>query len=167
MDEAAVASSQILLARGFLVLKKVAIGFTVVCLLFLGCTIAIVAMVDSSESSPKPDTASVAVDTRLAADTKAMILSGIEGNPAVLDAAVSQQGASISLVLMVAPGTSESEAKRLGENPVRMTKSLSQDSPPGKAIGRGIYNYLVGVYYPDERMVAQGAKVTFAERITW
>ena len=48
-----------------------------------------------------------------------------------------------------------------------MTKSLSQDSPPGKAIGRGIYSYLVGVYYPDERMVAQGTKVTFADRVTW
>ena len=38
---------------------------------------------------------------------------------------------------------------------------------PGKAIGKGIYNYLVSVYYPDERMVVQGAKVTFADRVTW
>ena len=148
-------------------LKKIAIGFFVVGLLFLGCTIAIVAMVDSSESSTKPDTASAAVDATLAADTKAMVVSGIEGNPAVLDATVSQKGADISLVLIVVPGTSESEAKRLGENAVRMTKSLSQDSSPGKSVGKGIYNYLVGVYYPNKRMVAQGAKVTFADRVTW
>ena len=148
-------------------LKKVAIGFTVICLLFVGCTIAIVAIVDSSESSPKPDTSAAAVDATLAADIKAMVLSGIEGDPAVLDAAVSQKGSDISLVLIVVPGTSESEAKRLGENAVRMTKSLSQDSSPGKAIGKGIYNYLVGVYYPNKRMVAQGAKVTFADRVTW
>ena len=147
--------------------KKIAIGFFVVCMLFLGCTIAIVALVDSNESSTKPDTASVAVDTKLAADVKAMVVSGIEGYPAVLDAAVSQKGADISLVLIVVPGTSESEAKILGENAVRMTKSLSQDSAPGKAIGKGMYNYLVSVYYPDERVVAQGAKVTFADRITW
>ena len=95
-------------------LKKVAIGFTVVCLLFLGCTIAIVTMVDSSESSPKPDTSSAAVDATLSADTKAMVLAGIEGDPVVLDAAISQEGDYISLVLIVAPGTSESEAKRLG-----------------------------------------------------
>ena len=154
--------------------KKIAIGFFAVSLLFLGCTIAIVALVDSSESSTKPDTGSAAVDPKLAADdpklaadVKAMVVSVIEGYPTVLDAAVSQKGADISLVLIVVPGTSESEAKRLGENAVRMTKSLSQDSSPGKAIGKGIYNYLVSVYYPDERMVAQGAKVTFADRVTW
>ena len=148
-------------------LKKIAIGFAVVCLLFLGCTIAVVVMAGSGEDSPKPDTASAAVDAKLSADIKAMVLAGIEGYPAVLDVAVSQKGDDISLVLIVVPGTSESEAKRLGENAVRMTKSLSQDSPPGKTVGKGIYNYLVGVYYPDERVVAQGAKATFADRVTW
>ena len=148
-------------------LKKIVIGSVVVSLLVLACTIAIVAMVDTSESTPKPDTVSVAVDITLAADTKAMVLSGIEGYPAVVDAAVSQEGTDINLVLIVSSSTSESEAKRLGENAVRMTKSLSQDVSPGKTLGKGIYSYLVSVYYPDERLVAQGAKVTFADRISW
>lgn len=148
-------------------LKKIVIGSVVVSLLFLACTIAIVVLVDSDESSTKPDTASVAIDTTLSADTKAMVVSGIEGYPEVLDAAVSQRGDYISLELIVVPGTSESEAKRLGENAVRMTKSLSQDSTPGKTVGKGMYNYLVSVYYPDERVIVQGAKVTFADRITW
>ena len=148
-------------------LKKIVIGCVVVSVLFLGCTIALIAIVDSNESTPKPDTASVAVDIPLTAGTKAMVVSGIEGYPAVLDASVSQKGADVSLVLIVALGTSESAAKRLGENAVRMTKTLSQDTSPGKTIGKGMYNYLVGVYYPDERMVAQGAKVTFSDRITW
>ena len=137
-------------------LKKVLLGFVVVSLLFLVCTIALIALgSDTSETIP------------LTAGTKAMVVSGIKGYPAVLDAAVSQKGDSVNLVLIVVPGTSESEAERLGENAVRMTKTLSQDASPGNTIGKGMYNYLVSVYYPNERMVAQGAKVTSADRISW
>ncbi len=36
-----------------------------------------------------------------------------------------------------------------------------------KEIGKGLYAYVVGVYYPDEKLVAMGAKVSFADHITW
>ena len=48
-----------------------------------------------------------------------------------------------------------------------MTKSLGPDRSPGKEIGRGTYDYLIGVYYPSERQVALGAKSRVAERISW
>ena len=34
-------------------------------------------------------------------------------------------------------------------------------------IGEGIYDYVVGVYYPNEKQLASGAKAKNARRITW
>ena len=84
-----------------------------------------------------------------------------------MDAAISQDGRDLSLVLVVAYATNERYAKQLGENFVRMLKSLSQDDPPGQSIGTGIYNYLVGVYLPNGDRVALGAKARTSDRITW
>ena len=93
--------------------------------------------------------------------------SSIKANPAVLDAAAKRQGNTINLVLIVHPLTSKARAQQLGENFVRMVKSLSNDTKPGKDIGTGKYDYLVGVYYPNEKRVAQGAKSRVAKRISW
>ena len=57
--------------------------------------------------------------------------------------------------------------KEIGENFVRMTKSLMKDGAPGREIGKGKYNYLIGVYYPNEKTVALGAKARTADRLTW
>ena len=37
----------------------------------------------------------------------------------------------------------------------------------GKDIGRGEYDYLIGVYYPNEDLVGMGVKARTADRITW
>ena len=55
----------------------------------------------------------------------------------------------------------------MGENFLRMYKSLSDDDSPRRSIGKGKYDYLVGVYYPNETTLVQGAKVSFADRISW
>ena len=73
----------------------------------------------------------------------------------------------MSLVLIVHPITNESHAKQLGDSFVRMFKSLSDDDSPGSSIGRGKYDYLIGVYYPNEKRVAQGAKSRTSSRISW
>ena len=73
----------------------------------------------------------------------------------------------MNLVLVVGAATSEARAKQLGDNFVRMYKSLSDDDPPGPTIGAGKYDYLIGVYTPSEKQIALGAKVSFADRITW
>ena len=91
----------------------------------------------------------------------------MRANPEVLDVGISQSGSDISLVLIVQARTSTSRARDLGENFVRMYKSLSDDDPPGRSIGTGRYNYLIGVYYPNKKPVASGAKVSFADRISW
>ena len=48
-----------------------------------------------------------------------------------------------------------------------MIKTFSPDTPPGRTIGRGIYDYVVGVYYPNEERLVLGAKVAFSDRISW
>ena len=55
----------------------------------------------------------------------------------------------------------------MGENFVRLCKTFIEDDSPGRTIGRGKYDYLIGVYYPNEKRVAQGAKSRVANRISW
>ena len=100
-------------------------------------------------------------------DIEELLIPNMESQPEVMDAAVAQDGDDISLVLIVGFATNESRAKEIGENFVRMTKSLMKDGAPGREIGKGKYNYLIGVYYPNEKTVALGAKARTADRLTW
>ena len=108
-----------------------------------------------------------ASDARLTASMKTTAVASIRSYPEVKDAAISQDGNAISLVIVVGSATNPQRAQELGDNFVRMVKSQSQDTPPSKEIGTGIYDYLVGVYYPNEKQVAQGAKSRGAKRISW
>ena len=98
-----------------------------------------------------------------------MAVPTITGYPRVRDAAVGQDGNTLSLVLIVDYATDPSYAQQLGDNFVRLTKSLLQDGEtPGKhSIGTGKYDYLIGVYYPNEKSVVMGAKSRAADRISW
>ncbi len=113
----------------------------------------------------QPPTASIAL--QISEGTKALAVTGILGYPEVLDAAISQEGNTLSLTLVVGDTVTEERAKELGDNFVRMVKSLSPDEPPGEFLETGIYDYLVGVYYPGGEQVALGAKVRTSDRITW
>ena len=99
--------------------------------------------------------------------TSLAITSSIEAYPEVLDAATSKSGNSVSLVLIVRSATNTTRARELGDNFVRMYKGLSDDDPPGRSIGRGKYDYVIGVYYPNERPVAVGAKARGSTQISW
>ena len=48
-----------------------------------------------------------------------------------------------------------------------MYKSMSDDDSPSQSIGRGKYDYIVGVYYPDKTPIAIGAKASIADRLSW
>lgn len=134
--------------------------------------IVVIAVSVSGEDQPASKVrtdrpASTVSDTAISADTKTLILAAIQEYPEVLDAAIAQDGSDVNLVLVVSSFTSEARAKELGDNFVRMTKSMSQDDPPTRSIGFGIYSYLVGVYYSDETLVAMGAKVQSSDQISW
>ncbi len=100
-------------------------------------------------------------------DAKSMAIDGIMGYDRVRDAAILQDGRKLSLVIIVDYGTSEEYAKQLGDNFVRMVKAFGPEPAPGKIIGEGMFDYLVGVYYPNEELVVMGAKVSFSDHITW
>ena len=94
-------------------------------------------------------------------------IRSIKGYPEVLDAAIKQRGRYLSLVLVVPHRTKESRAKQLGDNFVRLVKTFGPEERPGREIGRGQYDYLVGVYTPGEKKIVLGAKVGPSPVITW
>ena len=99
---------------------------------------------------------------------KMLAVTSVKGYPEVVDAAVKQDGQKVSLVVIVNRGTSVAKAKQLGDNFLRMVKTLSEAEPnPDNQIGRGVFDYLVGVYTPDQKELALGAKVRNSPRITW
>lgn len=91
----------------------------------------------------------------------------ITGDALVQDAAVTQGGRQLSLVLIVDYATSEAYAKELGDRFVRLVKSCGPEPAPSQDIGEGTFDYLIGVYYPDVTLIAMGAKVSSSEYITW
>lgn len=98
---------------------------------------------------------------------KSLAIETIKDYPRVRDAAVVQDGSDLTLAIIVDYATSEEYAKELGDNFVRLVKTFSEDESPHKRIGKGIYNYLVGVYYPNEELVVMGAKSSTSDHITW
>ena len=55
----------------------------------------------------------------------------------------------------------------MGDNFMRLTKFFGPEEMPGKHIGKGLYDYTVGTFDPDETEVAMGAKVSFSRSISW
>ena len=104
----------------------------------------------------------------LPSDIQEVAVAAIENETEVIDAAISQRGSDLSLVIVVHSLVSQERARQLGENFVRLTKTLAPAEPnPQKEVGKGVYDYTVGVYTPDETRVAIGAKVSFSPRLTW
>ena len=50
---------------------------------------------------------------------------------------------------------------------MRLVKIFGPDEGPSKEIGKGKFNYLIGVCYPDKTKVVLGAKNRNATKITW
>jgi len=85
----------------------------------------------------------------------------------VTDAALSQSGTTLSLVLVVAEDVSSDRAKELGVQFVKMVKFHGPDIKPVQSIGPGNLDYVITVTYSDEEKIAKGAKNRIASVITW
>ncbi len=134
-------------------------GFFAFSMLFLIAACLITAVYKAPRSQPAP----IIPD----AETRLMIAT-IEQYAEVRDAAISQTGYDLSLALIVGPETSEERARQLGDNFVRLVKSLAPaETPPAKEIGPGKYHYLVTVAKPGQQIIAVGAKDAAARRISW
>jgi hypothetical protein len=106
---------------------------------------------------------------------KSWAIDQIKAYSEVLDAAIAQDGYTLSLAIVVPAATSQERAKELGEAFMRLTKNFAllesdekQKEPvPGQEIGEGIFDYLITVASPDQTIIVQGAKVRNATHITW
>jgi hypothetical protein len=141
-----------MILRLFIVLVVV-IGIAIVALTIFG-------------SGPSQESPVVAVAT-MGEVEKAAAIQAIMEQPGVRGAAIVQRGRDLSLAVVVNYGTSEDYAKNVGDNFVRLVKTLGPDTPPGKDIGRGSYDYLISVAEPNKHMIAQGAKGRNAPNLTW
>ena len=103
----------------------------------------------------------------LTESAKDLAVGEILGHPDVLGAAVAQNGTNLNLAVVVAFGSGESAAMDVGDNFVRTVKSHGPESAPSNEIGKGDFDYLVTVVYPDRTVVARGAKNSSSPRIIW
>ena len=83
------------------------------------------------------------------------------------DIAILAVGNEVRLVYVVPFGTPKSRAKELGDNFVRLVKSLSNDDGPDKEIGRGKFTYDVAAITPDEKFLVRGTKLNTGTSIWW
>lgn len=103
----------------------------------------------------------------ISGDERQMAVDTIELEADVIDAAVSQSGRKLTLALVVRSGMSEGRARQLGDSFVRLVKTFGPDDSPSSEIGRGRYDYLVGVQTIDGARIATGAKDATSPRIAW
>ena len=100
-------------------------------------------------------------------NTKKYAYLEFNDRPMVRDTHIRQRGCDLTLAIVVDWAVSESYAQELGDNFVRFTKALGPGPGPSRQIGKGIYNYLIGVFTPDKRQVVLGAKDASALSIYW
>ncbi len=143
-------------------LKKIGIG----CGALVAIIVVIVVIVAVSSSGGDGNGGSDRVPV-LTQEQKSLAIDSIMGQTLVRDAAISQEGRNLNLVVVVNAAASEEYAKEVGENFVRLVKTFGPEEAPGKDIGEGLYDYLIGVYTPSEEQIALGAKVRSSTRITW
>lgn len=98
---------------------------------------------------------------------KNLAIRTIKDYSAVKSAAVVQEGRSLDLTITVDYATPEENARELGNNFVRLLQTLGPEAMPGAVVGKGMFNYLVDVYYPSGEMLAMGTKPRTSDRITW
>ncbi len=96
-----------------------------------------------------------------------LIINEMKGNDDVRDATVVQDGVNIRLYLVVGGEITKKRAIELGERFIRLAKAASKDFKPNKDIGKGIYNYIIQINYPNKRTVLIGNKVCTEKIINW
>ena len=97
------------------------------------------------------------------------VVLDIESRPLVHDAAIVQKrSCQQNLAVMANPIISDEYARQLADNFVRLTKALGLGPNPTREIGKGVYDYFVGVFDSGTReRIAMGFKDARSRRITW
>lgn len=108
----------------------------------------------------------------------------------VVGASVTQEGGTLTLILMIKRITYlenvrstanldwSNQGRSLGTEFVRLVKDGGSDDPTGTDIGKGQFNYTIGVYYQDPanpdkvyanpiRKIVEGKKKANSSKIKW
>ena len=150
--------------RGRSKLNKIVLIISGVFLLFFVSCVGLIVGLSGNDPSPSPRAVAAPPVTQ---EQIHLATTSIKSYRMVQDAAVTQRGRQVSLVVVVGTATNEQHAREIGDNFVRMVKSFSDDTTPSKEIGPGVYDYLIGVYYPGQQQVVMGAKARNARNIRW
>jgi len=126
--------------------------------IILTVLIIVLLVISCGPSAPPPE---------LKDEQKNLAILSIKEYPEVRDAAVLQKGKELSLAVIVDYATSEARAREIGDSFVRLVKNFGPEPAPAKEIGKGTFDYMIAVAYPNEKIVVQGAKVSSADHITW
>lgn len=116
-----------------------------------------------SDQPPGPTTPPV-----LTPGEASIALAGISTSEAVLDANIDQRGRTVALSLTVRADTGPAAARALGEEFVRLVKTMAAtEPPPGDDLGTGAFDYVVHIRAPGQRLLARGGKATTDRTIRW
>jgi len=95
-------------------------------------------------------------------------LAGVATSDAVIDADLTQRGRTVALSLTVRANTPPAAARALGENFVRLVKTMAATEPtPGDDLGTGGFDYVVQVNTPGDALLARGGKSTSDRALHW
>lgn len=100
-------------------------------------------------------------------DGKSIVYSVVNEQLLVRDSHIEQDGCRLYLAIIIGHAANEDHAREVGDNMVRLTKSFGPGPAPSREIGKGVYDYIIGVYRPDKTPIALGAKDRSARRILW
>ena len=85
----------------------------------------------------------------------------------IADHCTQRNGSEIIVAVVCDVDCTKEYARKLGDNAVRLCKSLSDDTGPEKAIGAGKYDYKIGVGASPDNIMVQGFKSCRLSHITW
>jgi len=92
----------------------------------------------------------------------------MEDREQVLGAAITRSKRIFRLVLIVDPSISPDYALDLGDDFVRTVKGYLDTFPNReKELGISRYTYLVGIFDPGKKVVAEGTKYPLSRRVKW
>ena len=146
----------------------------------LALSMALVVSCSSDESSPAPTQAPAATQASAATqvptgtgvptlteEQTGEAIQAIKGFTDVQDATASKADLKVTLTLVVDPGTDVSRAKELGVEFVRLVMTFGPEDTPAEGLGEGFFDYVIIVAYPDETLVARGAKSSLVAVVFW
>jgi hypothetical protein len=92
----------------------------------------------------------------------------MEDREQVRGAAITRNNRIFNLVLIVDPSISPDYALKLGDDFVRTVKGYLDSFPNReKELGISRYTYLVGIFDPEKKVVAEGTKYPLSRKVRW